>query len=279
MNDFFKGVLASLIATGVFELLLWLGKRFSLTLIRRDPRITPILYYLSFIIWGIAGIILHYYVIFINKSFVWLMPAFLVWSFLLILHLIQRRNQIRYVGIYGVDREIRKGIDYQKSLLLIKNEFKFLGIGAGKLTHQKVAFEHAIKNCVQHKPVKFLLLEPTNEILIDAANRFGRPVDEYKNIVRGSLRTIADLKQKFKNIEVRFYQRFQIFRMMFIDDSICLLSYNVTGEGDGSQLPQIYVIKPVFENIRVTNTLYYPLEKYFKDLWEISRIWDFNEYL
>lgn len=279
MYDFVKSIIASLIAGGIFQLFLLVGKKFSLVLIRRDPRITPRLYNVSFVIWGISGLFLHYYVIFINKSFIWLTPAFLVWSFLFILHLIKRRNQIRDIGIYGVDKEIKKGIDYARSLLLIKNEFKFLGIGAAKLTNQKDALERAIKNCVQHKPVKFLLLDPTNDILKEAARRFGRPVDEYKHNVKNSLITIADLKQKFKNIEVRFYPNFQIFRMMFIDDSICLLSYNLTGEGDGSQLPQIYVVKPVFENTRVANTLYYPLEKYFEDLWETSRIWDFNEYL
>ena len=65
---------------------------------------------------------------------------------------------------------------------------------------------------------------------------------------------------------------------MFTDDSVCLLSYNITGEGDGSKLPQLYIVKHP-QTQRVGNSLYYPFERYFDSLWEASVPWDFEEYL
>jgi len=118
----------------------------------------------------------------------------------------------------------------------------FLGTGAAKLTRED-EFENAIRRCRPEQPIRFLLCKPTYDFLIEAARRFGVDRDEYKTIVTNSLRKIAELKEKYKNIEVRFYSQFQVFRLMFIDDSICLVSYNVMGEGDGSQLPQLHILK------------------------------------
>lgn len=38
------------------------------------------------------------------------------------------------VGLYGVDKHVEKGFDYDASLLLCENALDFLGTGAGKLT-------------------------------------------------------------------------------------------------------------------------------------------------
>ncbi len=277
MGDLLKGLISSLIAAGLFEFLKWIGHKYSLAWNRWDPRMVPILHYILLIIWGVSGIIIHSYVIFFDITFIWIMPAYFIWSFLMLLYFINRRNRLWYVGIYGADKKIKEGIDYKTSLSLIKNEFIFLGIGASKLTDQKQEFEQAIQNCMQDRPVRLLLCKPTSEMLIDAANRFGKPVEEYNERVITSLRYISNLKSKYKNIQVRFYEKIPIFRMMFVDNSICLLSYNVTGEGDGSQLPQIHVVNKTRE--RAINSLYYSLMRYFKDLWEESYEWDFREFL
>lgn len=278
MDDIWKSAIGSLIVIIIFKLITWSRDRFSLVLTNRDPRLPSVVFNTLFIIWCIAGVALHYYVIAVRQSLTWLLPVFLVWSFFMIYYLKRRRSQLRSIGIFGADKEIRKGINYRRSLSLCQNELKFLGIGAGKLTAEKEAFEKAIYKCRQGQPIKLLLSKPTHEFLIEAARRFGKPEGEYKQIVINSLRKIAELKRKCKNIEVRFYNEFQIFRLMFIDDSVCLLSYNITGEGDGSQLPQLYIVKPS-QTQKVSSSLYYPLDRYFDTLWEASVPWDFEEYL
>lgn len=278
MDDIWKSAIGSLIVILLFKLATWGRDKCSLMLSNRDPRLPSRIFNTLFLVWCIAGIVLHYYVIVVDQSLQWLLPIFLVWSFFMIYYLERRRSQLRSFGIYGADRQIKKGIDYRKSLSLCQNELKFLGIGAGKLTEEEGAFENVIRKCRQDQPIKLLLCKPTHEILVKAALRFGKPEDEYREIVTNSLRKISKLRQKYPNIQVRFYNDFQIFRLMFIDDSICLLSYNVTGEGDGSQLPQLHIVKPS-QTQRVINSLYYPLGVYFEDLWETSDVWDFREYL
>lgn len=247
---------------------------------RADPRLQPLLRNLFIWLW-VPGSLVTYYFLTLDvgsSALKWGSLVVLAWSFLLVFYLQKRDQKFRSVGIFGADQTVKQGLDYGKSLSLCRNQLRFLGIGASKLTGDKGSFEAAVKRCSNNRPIQLLLCRPTNDALVEAAKRFGRPEDEYRKIVLNSLRTIAELKTKYSNIEVRFYERFQIFRMMFIDDSLCLLSYNLTGEGDGSQLPQIHICKPP-ETKRIVNSLYYPLQRYFEDTWSIAHPWDFKEYL
>jgi hypothetical protein len=65
---------------------------------------------------------------------------------------------------------------------------------------------------------------------------------------------------------------------MFIDRQLCLCSYNVFGEGDGSQLPQLHLAKAAL-SARDTTTLYYPFDLYFSWLWNLSESWDFHSFI
>lgn len=185
------------------------------------------------------------------------------------------------VGVIAIDAEIRKGTDYKKALRLCRTELQFLGTGAAKLTGQQEAFEEALSRCRQDKPIRFLLMKSDAPILEEAAKRAQRDSSEFRRIVRESLRKIAEVKEKrsLNKLEVKFYkEEQQPFRLMFINDSICLLSYNVFGRGDGSQLPQIHIAR-ARAGKHVESTLYYPLLEYYNRLWEKAKRWDFKEYL
>ncbi len=277
MEDIAKSVIGSLIVLALATLFTWLRNRYSLYISRRDPRLPSFVLNGILLIWIASGVLLHYFIIAQNKPLLWLLPVFGVWSLVNVFYLWQLRNEFRAVGIRGADRQIKQGIDYKKSLRLCQNELGFLGTGAAKLTSE-AEFEKAIGRCRQERPIRLLLCKPTHDLLIEAAKRFGQNDEAYQKIVKDSLRKIATLKERYPNIEVRFYSDFQIFRLMFIDDSVCLVSYNVMGEGDGSQLPQLHVTKPS-QTERVINSFYYPLERYFNQLWESSGAWNFEDYL
>jgi hypothetical protein len=182
------------------------------------------------------------------------------------------------VGLRGADPQITKGINYEQALKLCKNQLEFLGTGAAKLTRER-EFEAALLRCRHDRPIKFLLCKPTADILTQATKRAGIDADTYRKVVLESLQKIARLRNDRKlNIEVRFYREPSIFRLMFIDDSICLTSYNLFGEGDGSQLPQLYVIKPP-DDQRVVSSFFYPLRVYFDELWQRGDIWNFSDFL
>ena len=276
MDGWIQSVVGSVIVLIAARLIEWARDKYSLSIARRDPR-TP-RYILTTIL--ILGWVLNITFIFIafsvDPKLWWLIPIFSVWCLMVTIYIWRQRNRMHKFGIVGIDQEIRKGIDYKKALSLCRNTLNFLGIGAGKLTRER-EFENAIRRCKDTEPIRFLLCKPEHRQLEDAAAKFGVDRKGYQKIVIDSIRKIARLKEKYPNIEVRFYKEFQWFRLMFIDDSICLFSYNLMGEGDGSQLPQLRLATR--QGKREADSFYHVFARYFRDLWDKSEDWDFHKYL
>ncbi len=258
---------------------IWLFTKVSSSVSRRDPR-TPTRYLpllIAFI--PILNTGFFFFIIATAQSIWWLLAIPLSLSILIVI-LWRQLYGFWNVGIRGVDREIAKGISHEDSLKLVHNKLKFLGIGASKLSRLD-EFEAALVRCKKEDTIKLLLCNPTDKRLTLAAKRFNKPEDEYRNITIESLRRIAGLKKKRAlNLEVHFYSEEcdPVFRLMFIDDNICLFSYNIWGEGDGSQCPQLHVVNPPSPN-RTVQSYYYPLEVYFDSLWSQACPWNFADYL
>jgi Domain of unknown function (DUF5919) len=188
-------------------------------------------------------------------------------------------NQFWRIGLVGADFETRTGIDYLKALKLCSNSLNFLGIGAAKLTQHQDAFTQAIDRCDRPgNPIRFLLCNPASSSLEKIARKAGKGDNDYKDRVRNSLQVIADLRNnRAKNIEVRFYKQFPTFRLMFIDDDLCLTSHYILGKDAGDQLPQLHIVRG--SGVRDINSLYYGFRSYFDDIWEEAEPWDFKTYL
>jgi hypothetical protein len=190
-------------------------------------------------------------------------------------------RRIWAVGIQAADTTISSGTDYTKALRLCKNHLDFLGTGGSKLTAERAEFEQAVRRCNRpDRPIRLLLLDLNTgaEELQRAATQAGFDKAEYRRRVVASLRVIADLKtNRSMNIEVRFYERKTEFRLMFIDDYMCLASYNIYGEGSGSQLPQLHLIAR--RGQRDVESFYYPFRTYFDRMWSGARPWNFHEWL
>ena len=182
------------------------------------------------------------------------------------------------VGILGADPTIASGLSYARALRLCKNEILFSGIGAGKLTSCE-EFEAAVRRCNRPGAVKLLLLRPDSAALETAAQQANKAPDAYQKDVRASLEHLRRLRVERKlNIEVRFHKASKappVFRMMFIDSVVCLLSYNLWGEGDGSQLPQLHLGYSASRK-RAAETFYHPFREHFNKLWDSADRWDFK---
>ena len=159
-------------------------------------------------------------------------------------------------GIYAAYQKTTDGIDFEVSLGLVHSKLDFLGIGADKLTRSD-EFERALLRVSRAgSPVRMLLSAPDNPILKAAANRAGLNPTVYQRRVRGSLERIAKLRiDKGFNIEVRFYvaaseKDYQQFRLMFIDERICLVSHTVWDKSDGTDNPQIVLVATEAERTR-----------------------------
>ena len=199
-------------------------------------------------------------------------------TFPLVIVVYRELNQFWSIGLVSADREVARGINYATSLTMCQHSFCFLGIGAAKLTADKEAFRAVIERCNRSRPVRLLLSPPNHGGLRKFAAMAGRDPNTYKLAVTESLRFIAQLKLKeAKNIQVRFYDEFPAFRLMFIDDSTCLMSYYIMGKGDGSNLPQLHIVKT--PGAQDTQALYFGFMEYFEKIWNTSKSWNFKDHL
>jgi hypothetical protein len=228
---------------------------------------------------GLCWIVLNSAYAYVCRSgtflFIFLSSAVLVW----IVH--SELNQFWRIGLVGADRQIASGIDFQKALRLASSSLDFLGIGAGKLTDQRPEFEEAVGRCNRpDRPVRFLLCRPNHPDLGKMALSANKEPALYKKTVHDSLRMIADLRNRRAwNIRVRFYAEVPTFRLMFVDDSICLASYYVLGKGTGAELPQLHVVR--LRGSRDVDSLYFAFSSYFDRIWSdaAGEEWDFRQYL
>ncbi len=249
-------------------------KCLSVYFLRQAPALNRLRLFLMLSVWLLSNVAYHIY---------WKpsLPIFLIITSLMIfLYIWKEVTQFWDRGVLRLDPSINKGLDFEGALKLCKNQLDFLGIGAWKLTSNK-EFEDAIRRCNRPDiPIRFLLTKPDNPLLTDAAKRSGADSAEYGRRVEASLRILAGLKMHKKmNIQVRFYpcennRDFPLFRLLFINNSVCLFSYHVFGEGDGTQAPQLHLKR--FEDRRDTDSFYYPFSVYFNHLWTDSTAWDFE---
>jgi len=279
MSSHLSAIAANLISAAIWALLLVVVRRFSTLRLGRARKLRTLL--LATLIF--VGTLFQLAPLFFLAREELSLPVAAIltvagFSFPLCLISFELRRFWR-VGVWGADETIQKGVHYSQALRLCKSQLSFLGTGAAKLTRDP-EFEKALLRCRPDVPARFLLATPDGATLKSAAKRAGKMEDTYREVVLGSLRVLGDLKQRREvNLEVRFYgDKFPVWRLMLIDKTICLASYNLFGEGDGSQLPQLHVVRAA-ESRREVDSFYYPFERYFDQIWEKAKPWDFKSFL
>ena len=272
--DLVGNLVVDVVASLILAALNWLGRYLSMHW-RPNPRSRP----LSLLGLGVLWLLTNVWVI--RTENVEPFSFFLLTTLTLLFVLWREVWPLYRVGIQGADLKVSSGLDYKRALALCKNELDFLGTGAAKLTATGPDFEQALVRCHRAgRPVRFLLMDLGHGSpgLEEAARKEGVAPDEYRHRVVDSLRRIAQLRERRSlNIEVRLYKELPQFRLMFIDDAICLVSYNVYGEGDGSTLPQLHIVKRPTQ--RDVSSFYYPFREIFWSIWQKSEPWDFVRWL
>lgn len=104
----------------------------------------------------------------------------------------------------------------------------------------------------------------------------------YSSRVTDSLTKLARLvRDKDLNVEVRFYKAeserdFEVFRCMFINNKICLLSYNSFGRGEGREHPQLLLRN--FDDADDTTSFYHAFKTYYEKKWADADEWSPEEF-
>lgn len=268
VHDVINGV----IGNAVFWILLTIGQLIYAKTAKRNPAYRRLR--LGFMIfgWVVMNVVL--------ALFFQIWPWFLVISLIPIaLILWGELNQFWKIGLVGADKEVRDGIDYVSALRMCQNSLDFLGIGAGKLVQNQNEFKLAIERCNRaDRPVRLLLIQPTDPGLKRIAKMAGKDPQAYCKGVIESLRFIARLRnEEQRNIQVRLYKDLPAFRLMLINESICLMSYYILGKGDGSSLPQLHIVKT--SSARDVDSLYYGFSAYFGKIWDDSQEWNSRDFI
>jgi hypothetical protein len=265
-----RDFVVNLAATAAWALLVWLVSTLRRIAGARRPVLRTLLLALASLFFVGFNIGVRYYYTAFGNAFLFISTSILVSGWWLEI------RQFWLLGIVGVGSDPTSDSRYDRALQLCRNSLDFVGIGARKLTDRRVAFDAAMTRCHRdNRPIRFLLCAPSNARLIQMALQAGRPANEYQENVRASLRILKLFREeRARNIEVRFYDELPVFRLMFINDDICLASHYVFGEGDGSRLPDVYIKR--YAGKRDVDSIYYGFRRYFEQLWDRSHIWDFS---
>lgn len=179
-------------------------------------------------------------------------------------------SDVAKVGITNAYLTTRQGISAEASLKQVRKDLSFLGIGAKKLTDSQ-EFEKMLQRCKDSGgTVRFLLSHPDNKALEEVAKRNDRDDLSYRSRVKESIREIFSKASKSGvNFEVRTYdlnQKIALphFRLMFIDDKICIFSQVFWSKGEGLDNPQLILTR---SKGAMEGSLFWGYRQYFADLW------------
>lgn len=177
------------------------------------------------------------------------------------------------VGITNAFETTQQGISAADSLKLVKREIDFLGIGAKKLVDSS-EFDATIRRCQSSGGrLRFLLSSPDNPALEDMALRNGRHDLAYRSRVKESIREIFNrASMAGVEFEVRLYKLDQEialphFRLMFIDNTLCIFSQLFWSANEGLDNPQLILLRN--KNI-AGSSLYQGYRDYFEVLWNLD---------
>lgn len=178
--------------------------------------------------------------------------------------------QYRYKK-FGVSAIQKSDLNIEKQLKNCESSLFFLGVSARtilKAETGRVIAEAFLRN--SQLSLKFLFFDPreTEKGRQRALDETGNENnwDSWKYIILSSIEELTVLKQegRNRNIEVRIYKNFPIFRFLIVDN--CKIYMNYYGKGfRPSEMPNLMSKKN-------RNGLYQAMEKYFECLWGSSEI-------
>jgi len=182
-------------------------------------------------------------------------------------------KDVSRVGITNAFETTARGVSAKASMKEVRHELAFLGIGAKKLT-ETAEFDAMLKRCkASGGRLRFLLSNPENPALEEMARQNNRNDLSYRSRVRESIREILTrAAASGVAFEVRLYdmkQRTSLpqFRLMFIDDRLCIFSQLVWSTAEGLDNPQMILKR---NRNSASSSLYQGYLEYFEDLWNLE---------
>jgi hypothetical protein len=179
-------------------------------------------------------------------------------------------------SIVKVDFGASTGISFAQSMNRCTKSFRFLGVGAAKLTVEEDAFRAMAARCIQNgRSPQFLLCDPASPVIeklegiaqVRRKNFSGKVEKSYAAIraIEGELAVTLDIRQYL----AADYDAMPLFRLIFIDDEYCLASGGHYGKANhGVDIPQLLISRDQ------SPALFTALDRYFTHAWAKGTPWD-----
>jgi hypothetical protein len=173
---------------------------------------------------------------------------------------LQLKRRPKLVGIVQSFPTFAKGPGLPQIIESVTTEFVFWGISAKSLLSNDEFRELMIKKSKGDCVFKFLLLKPTSPFVAMRALEEGDTAIGWKNEIEANVIRLKELKDEHHlNIEVRLYNRFPVFRTIFVNSNTMYFGWYSIG------LPGIRSPLLIIQNGQ--GTLYHPLRLIFNEIW------------
>lgn len=177
------------------------------------------------------------------------------------------------LGIINAFQSTQNGIGSESSLKIVQLKFDFLGVGAKKLSDSNEFRVAMSKAKASNRRIRLLLSSPDNKALHDLAIRNGKDKFAYSSRVRDSIRHLLHLNSTSDGgvLDIKLYDltsdfAMPHFRLMFIDDRLCVFSHVIWNDQEGGDNPQLLIRNKPIKRMPEAS-FYNAYYKYFEDLW------------
>lgn len=203
-------------------------------------------------------------VFFVTKSAISTLATIAVTELLLVLFMARALLvHPRIPGITQYSRSSPVGGDLLAIGDMVTTEFVFWGISAKTVIHSDDFRRIIIERARGSTTFRFLILHPTSPHLAVKALEEGDTATGWRREIEANIDRLREMRDEHHlNIEVRTYDAWPIFRLMFINSSTLYFGWYPRGS-QGVHSPLIVV-----RNDRIS--IYHPIRLLFEQVWDNS---------
>lgn len=174
-------------------------------------------------------------------------------------------------GIVKIDCGAETGISFSQSMQLCQQSFRFLGVGAAKLTEKDEIFRSMVSRCVKNgnNTPKLLLCDLQSPVISKLEGLASVPNHRFSGKIKKSYSAISSIEKEMgtkldiKKYYAKDYDHMPLFRLMFIDEKYCLVAGGYYGQDDhGIAIPQLFLSRNIHP------ALYGAFDRYYKQFSE-----------
>lgn len=205
----------------------------------------------------VAGVITYFFTRQVTYA---LVAAIVVEMAVIIAMYVRLKSKPKLVGITDSAPTFAEGPDIVTIAQTVSTEFAFWGISAKSMLSDDRFRDVMVRKAKGNCEFRFMLLNPNSPYVAKKALEEGDTAAGWKNEIEANIMRLKQLRDEHHlNIEVRVYDQFPVFRVIFTNSNKMYFGWYPVGL-QGIRSPLLIV-----ENSQ--GALYQPVRLSFNDLW------------